>query len=70
MSDLLAGVGGTDLSSSISVAVAKKALDAAKAEGAAAAGLINAAAKVTESLTRRSVQAGPGSPGALLDTTA
>jgi hypothetical protein len=68
MTDPLSSVAGMDPSSSISVAVARKALDAAKFEGAAAVSLIKAAAAVGERLQRSSGVALPGEPGSRLDT--
>jgi hypothetical protein len=45
MADSLSGISGTDFSSAISVAVARKAMEAARFEGAAAVSLIKAASR-------------------------
>jgi hypothetical protein len=68
MSDALARVSGVDLSSSVSVAVARKAMDAAKIEGSAMVRLIQSAAKIQTDAPHR--QAAPGEPGTRLDSVA
>ena len=66
MSDLLNGVSGVDLASSVSVAVAKKSLDAAKMQGAAAVSMIKSAGKVGQDAPAPRPM--PGEPGSRLDS--
>jgi hypothetical protein len=68
MSDPLSSVAGADLSSSVGIAVARKALEAAKSEGSAAVSLIRAAGAVGEQQESGTVAALPGEPGARFDT--
>jgi len=70
MSDALSAVGGVDLSSSVSVAVARKALEMAKLEGSAAVSLIRAAGSIGNNPGNPTGQAMPGEPGARLDLAA
>lgn len=64
MSDPLSSVAGANLSSSISVAVARKALDVAKFEGAAAVSLIRAAGAAAGGGAQSTGNPMPGEPGA------
>lgn len=69
MTDLLGQIGAVDLSSAVSVAVAKKALDAAKAQGAASVSLIRAAGKAGQTAFNGR-PASPAGVGRHLDTRA
>ncbi len=67
----VSALGGVDLSSQVSVAVARKTLDAAERQGDALVGLIREAARVgAEARGRIAAEPGPGETGRRLDVSA